>query len=491
MNDDLATWLESHKEQLVSLSVQELSSQELLRQELAGPVRWFFDHLVQALVTGEKDNLEMLLRNWVKMSAVPINGQAVGLLPILGGFKRAIWQVFQADPPSDQPLLLAFRLDGVLTEATEYLSKVEAAALLEAAGHRLAVQDTEGKNASKSVKDSFVTIAAHELKTPLTVIEGYADMLRAELNEQSNPRAEPMVKGLWSGIERLRELIEDLISVSLIESGLLKLELQPVWLRRMIEIAVGELREQIELRHLTVEIQHEAIPARPTIGDPERLLNVFEKILANAVKYTPDGGRIIVSGRVLPDFVDIRVQDNGIGIAPDNQERIFDKFAMLGNPDLHSSGKTKFKGGGPGLGLAIAKGILEAHGGSIWVESPGYDEIKRPGSCFHLMIPLRDVMSGEGMSPLIASAVSALAGSIAMLHPAVRVIDAVKPVAKVTVLPASVEEKITEELPGEVSMPSPETEPVPLSLAQTGVEKEGSELLPGTEGQEKPLGGQD
>ncbi|MFT3894819.1 MAG: ATP-binding protein [Anaerolineales bacterium] len=91
----------------------------------------------------------------------------------------------------------------------------------------------------------------------------------------------------------------------------------------------------------------------------------------------------------MPGFIEVTVADTGIGISPDNQVSIFEKFGQLGRVELHSSGKTKFKGGGPGLGLPIAKGIIEAHGGTIWVESPGYDEKTFPGSTFHILIPSR------------------------------------------------------------------------------------------------------
>jgi signal transduction histidine kinase len=124
-------------------------------------------------------------------------------------------------------------------------------------------------------------------------------------------------------------------------------------------------------------------------GDSERLYQALRNIISNAVKFTPDGGRISVEGRELPGFLEVRVSDTGIGIAPENQSQIFEKFGRLGNPSLHSSGKTKFKGGGPGLGLPIARGIVEAHGGTIWVESAGYDEIQFPGATFHILLPLR------------------------------------------------------------------------------------------------------
>jgi signal transduction histidine kinase len=139
-----------------------------------------------------------------------------------------------------------------------------------------------------------------------------------------------------------------------------------------------------------------------TFGDPERLLQALRNVLSNAVKYTPDGGCITVDGRKLPGFIEVIVRDTGIGIDPEDQSIIFDKFTRLGNIAHHSSGKTKFKGGGPGLGLHIARGIIESHGGAIWVESPGYDEKNLPGSVFHVLIPHRLSPPDDKMSRLLA-----------------------------------------------------------------------------------------
>jgi len=117
----------------------------------------------------------------------------------------------------------------------------------------------------------------------------------------------------------------------------------------------------------------------------------------NAIKYTPDGGKINITGLTvspgqmnLPDGgVEVIVADTGIGIAPEYLDLIFTKFYQTGELALHSTGRTKFKGAGPGLGLAIARGIVEAHRGKIWAESPGHDEDKCPGSQFHVVLPLR------------------------------------------------------------------------------------------------------
>jgi signal transduction histidine kinase len=107
-----------------------------------------------------------------------------------------------------------------------------------------------------------------------------------------------------------------------------------------------------------------------------------------------------VDGRTLPGFVELTITDTGIGISPEDQERIFEKFGQLGRADLHSSSKVKFKGGGPGLGLSITRGIIEAHGGTIWVESEGYDEKKCPGSIFHVLLPVRTESSDPRLSKL-------------------------------------------------------------------------------------------
>jgi signal transduction histidine kinase len=328
----------------------------------------------------------------------------------LGAFKKAVWEEFLASPPDEAALELAIQLDGIITSSAEHLAKIEAAHLLDTLSHQKAARHTKaGSPVEEEVKGGFVSVAAHELKTPLTVIEGYSNMLKMELSDGSHPRAALMVQGLESGVVRLRELIEDLIDVSLIEMGLLGMDMQPTWLRRVWAIVEFEAKPVAQQRNLTLMVEVDTIPNQPTLGDPERLLKAFQKILANAMKYTPDGGRILVRARKVNTFVDITVVDSGIGIASENLDRIFEKFSAIGDITRHSSGKTKFKGGGAGLGLVIAKGIIEAHGGVIWAESPGFDETACPGSKFHIMLPLREAKpSDSDLSPLIASALEIL-----------------------------------------------------------------------------------
>jgi signal transduction histidine kinase len=260
-------------------------------------------------------------------------------------------------------------------------------------------------------KSDFIAIAAHELKTPLTLIEGYAAMLQEHLPKGDEfTQFKILLKGVDNGTRRLREIVDDMIDVSLIDNNLLSLHFQPVWINRLFEGLQKEFMDVAEDRRQILDIRLFTGCDEMTFGDAERLYQALRNVLSNAIKYTPDEGTIVVDGRTLPGFIEITVSDSGIGIDADDHARIFEKFGRLGNVSLHSSGKTKFKGGGPGLGLPITKGIIEGHGGAIWVESEGYDEGICPGSIFHILVPIRkappDAKTAKLFSPLTATDVA-------------------------------------------------------------------------------------
>jgi signal transduction histidine kinase len=239
-------------------------------------------------------------------------------------------------------------------------------------------------------KSDFISIAAHELKTPLTLLEGYTSMMREILEQKQifDEHLNLLMDGMNSGSRRLREIISDMIDVSLIDNQLLSLNFQPTWLHKLLDKIVLEYRDIIESRHMSMEVSRFNGDENINYYDGERIFQAISNVVSNAIKYTPDGGKVTIEGRMLEDCYELFIIDNGIGVDPINQSKIFSKFDPIGDISLHSSGKTKFKGGGPGLGLPIAKGIIEAHGGRIWVESDGYDEIACPGSTFHILLPL-------------------------------------------------------------------------------------------------------
>jgi signal transduction histidine kinase len=245
-------------------------------------------------------------------------------------------------------------------------------------------------------KSDFISIAAHELKTPMTLVRGYADiLLKEDRSAISSEHINDVLRGIIKGSNRLQSIIEDMIDISMIDSQVLTLRLEPVSIGTIIELAVGKLGSAARERKQTINVK--AFIGIPAIqGDPQRLHQVFINVIGNGIKYTPDGGQITISGRLLKaqgtleeDFVEIIVADTGIGIDKEDLEYIFGKFYRTGPIDLHSTGKTKFKGAGTGLGLAIAKGIVKAHGGRIWAESEGHDEVRCPGSQFHILLPVK------------------------------------------------------------------------------------------------------
>ena len=244
-------------------------------------------------------------------------------------------------------------------------------------------------------KSDFINVAAHELRTPLTVLLGSSQIMLTDPEVLKNPLHEQMLGGIYNGAKRLQEIVNSMLDMAKIDSRMLQLYMEPLSVAQLIEETRERFTTVLKKRSLKLTI---TLPTLPQIeGDANELEKVFYHLISNAVKYTPDGGSITISGheakkgqsRLPTEGIEIIVSDTGIGIDPEFHELVFTKFYHTGEVSLHSSGKTKFKGGGAGLGLAIAKGIVEAHGGHLWVESPGYNEETCPGSQFHVLLPLR------------------------------------------------------------------------------------------------------
>ncbi|MFO7681603.1 MAG: HAMP domain-containing sensor histidine kinase, partial [Chloroflexota bacterium] len=251
-----------------------------------------------------------------------------------------------------------------LIEASQLASDINHADLLE---HAQSLR-TQMADFEKS-KANFVAVAAHELKTPLTLLEGYANMIRYE----SEPGSRMMlyVEGLSNGFRRMYEIINDMIDVSLIDLHAVELNYTQFYLERVILMVADNLDKFFFERQVDLIIMPLGEELR-IYGDQEKLVSAFTKVLLNALKFTPNGGKVTVSSTLtrqdeasgnLAGYVEVIVADTGIGINPEDQEMIFDKFTSTMDATLHSSSKTNFKGGGPGLGLPIVRGIVEAHGG--------------------------------------------------------------------------------------------------------------------------------
>jgi signal transduction histidine kinase len=246
-----------------------------------------------------------------------------------------------------------------------------------------------------SVKTDFITIASHELRTPLAQIRGYTDILDA-LNEQGmldQDQISGMVGNLRKASERTEELISAMLDMSQLDVNAMDLRFAQAAPESILRMAIEPLTEHIKQRKLT--LSGRGLRGLPNIHcDMQRLVQAFRNILTNAIKFTPDGGRIDITASFQaadsthPDHILVAISDTGVGIDRDNLDLIFEKFYRAYDPSLHSSGSYKFMGAGPGLGLTIAKGVIEGHGGQIWAESSGHNMETFPGSTFYVILPV-------------------------------------------------------------------------------------------------------
>jgi signal transduction histidine kinase len=243
-------------------------------------------------------------------------------------------------------------------------------------------------------KSDFISIASHELLTPVTIIRGYTEILLDDPITIENDYQIKMLNGIHIGIMRLNEIIETMLDMASIDARSLSLHKMDVSAGYLIRSLTKSLTLTLAQRNLSLTV--EGLSDLPIIrADQEALRKVFNHLILNAVQNTPNEGKINITGLPisqgqagLPDGgIEIIISDTGIGIKREHLDLIFTKFYQTTNLQHHSSGKISFKGSGPGLGLAVAKGIVEAHGGKIWAESPGYDEEKCPGSQYHVVLP--------------------------------------------------------------------------------------------------------
>jgi len=224
------------------------------------------------------------------------------------------------------------------------------------------------------VRQDFVANVSHEFRTPLTAIQGFAETLLAGALEDPGNRRR-FVEIIREHATRLARLTEDLLKLSRIEAGQLKLEFCPVSVTQLIESCVETAQLKAVPRRLALDVRlpNELSTVR---GDANSLQEVLQNLLDNALQYTPAGGKIEVSALCSDGRVVVTVADTGIGIPQVEQERIFERFYRV---DAARSREA----GGTGLGLSIARHIVEAHGGRLWVESAVGE-----GSRFHFSIPV-------------------------------------------------------------------------------------------------------
>jgi signal transduction histidine kinase len=344
---------------------------------------------------------------WIKIGRIPVPGSWLGVPLIRNDEVIGMLSLARTEkvPFSQDAIILANALANQAAVALENArlynrtktmnDQLEFEITARTKAIRDAYDQLERLNQTKS---EFITITAHELRTPLTVLKGYSQLLQKNPAISADKHLLDIVGGIINGANRLHEIVNTMLLMVKVDNHSLEIFSESLNINEIIHELVDTYQEDLTERNLDLVIDQE-ISSLPIIeGDEEILPVVFNNILNNAIKYTPDGGQIHIYGRYwngdpphldLPNnAVEVVIKDSGIGIDPDSLELIFTKFYQTGEVAYHSSGRTKFKGGGPGLGLAIARGIIEAHRGHLWAESNGKDEDGCPVSSFHIVLPL-------------------------------------------------------------------------------------------------------
>lgn len=216
------------------------------------------------------------------------------------------------------------------------------------------------------MKTSFIAVAGHELRTPLVSLKGYTDLIVMQTTDEEQLS---FLAHMNKQIDRLTQLSIDLVNLSNIDEKRLALRSQTFELKELIDEICRESEAYLRLRNqvMSSRVSEET---GEILADRNRIHTVITNLVLNAIRFTPDGGTIMIDAqRASADHVTVSITDTGIGIPESELEKIFDKCYEVGDHRHHSSGTVEFQSGGLGLGLPIARGLVEAHGGSLWVES--------------------------------------------------------------------------------------------------------------------------
>jgi signal transduction histidine kinase len=396
----LAQWLQDHTEMLSDIADQQDQAFHLA----------LYEGIIEVALHGQTVMLDSILAS-AAAHAVAVGRKLTNLLGVPQRLRERIWQRIGDEIDPEPAFVMLTAIDAIFVHVMQvtidayvegtnlaYAAKsTEISRLYTESEKKVMEYAVEVSRANRELarleqaKTDFIGIAAHELKTPLTLVQGYVNILR---DEATAVDMSSTIEGIDHGAARMNAMIENMLDLSEIDLRQLKLVLEEVKLDRAIGLVLTQLDRALLERKQSVEVVE--LAALPKVqADARRLHQIFKQIVNNAIKYTPDGGHITITGQAVAsaqinaDCVRIIINDTGVGIAPEDRDRVFEKFYRVGDASLHSTGQTKFMGAGPGLGLAIVKGLIEAHGGYITAESPGFDPKNYPGASFLVTLPLK------------------------------------------------------------------------------------------------------
>jgi PAS domain S-box-containing protein len=243
-------------------------------------------------------------------------------------------------------------------------------------GHLIVLHDVSREKIVERMKTEFVSLAAHQLRTPLSIIKWSMSMLDKGDFGKLTKKQSSIIKNTFQNNERLISLVDDLLDVTRIEEGRYLYKVEPANIKEITLLAIESCKDEIQKRKIKIDFEDAERMPELTV-DAEKIKLVIQNFIDNAVKYSPEGGRIIIGLQIIRKNIELKVQDFGIGIPKDQQDKIFTKF-FRGNNAI------KVNTVGSGLGLFFSKNIIEAHGGKMWFES-----IENEGTSFYFSLPIK------------------------------------------------------------------------------------------------------
>jgi PAS domain S-box-containing protein len=353
----------------------DMREEDLQRQDA------IFESMVEGLLVSDSDGNVMLMNKAAEEILNTSREQVLGQELTLLVEKAALESTVQPEllVTLDEPL-------NTLFDMGDRKIRVNAAPVRMEDGARLGVaallQDVTREYLAEEAKREFIASISHELRTPLTAIKGYAELLLSDIGGRIPHTVRQFVGVIRENALRMNFITNNLISVAEVERGKFGLNYQAVKLPSLLREVVGRYKERIQDRQLTVQLDLPEDLPRVEI-DPHRVRQILDNLLSNAVKFTYPEGHVVVGVRSVqdkvgePNFFSLWVADTGVGIEPEEQNRIWERFYRADNP-------LSLEAGGLGIGLTIVRALAEAHGGRVWVESKPNE-----GSTFTVLLPMQ------------------------------------------------------------------------------------------------------
>jgi NtrC-family two-component system sensor histidine kinase KinB len=287
-----------------------------------------------------------------------VRGQALGALPMPEPTRAAVEEVLRSGDAHEATVDLAKTVELAVHGRTRRLLP-RIVPIGDGRGAVLVLSDVTDLARLDEMRLELVAVASHELRTPLTTMRMTLSMLQ-ERTASYEPRDRDLVATAMVGVEQLSVLVDEFLDLTRIEAGQLRLQVTRLHLRNLVERSAASIAPAFEQARVTLEVEHGTSMPPSIMADEARLAMVVSNLLSNAVKYTPSGGRVVLRTTSTDDSISIEVGDSGPGIAPEYRERVFDRFFRV-----EHAGEAALPAAGAGIGLYIARQVIEAHGGTI------------------------------------------------------------------------------------------------------------------------------